>query len=91
MKDLFVSFIATGAIQLSNLASGILAARLLGPEGRGELAVRHIMAVVIAQWSSFALMAILARRNLGMSLLQLFRPTAADWRLAAASLKVWRT
>ena len=39
MKDLFVSFIATGAIQLSNLASGILAARLLGPEGRGELAV----------------------------------------------------
>ncbi len=48
-------------------------------------------AVVIAQWSSFALMAILARRNLGTSLLQLFRPTAADWRLAAASLKVWRT
>jgi O-antigen/teichoic acid export membrane protein len=48
-------------------------------------------AVVIAQWSSFAMMANLARRNLGMNLLDLFRPRAADWRLAAASLKVWRT
>ena len=48
MKDLFVSFIATGAIQLSNLASGILAARLLGPEGRGELAVVILWPSLIA-------------------------------------------
>lgn len=48
MKDLFVSFIATGAIQLSNLASGILAARLLGPEGRGELAVIILWPSLIA-------------------------------------------
>ncbi|MCH7540941.1 MAG: hypothetical protein IH999_11195, partial [Proteobacteria bacterium] len=48
MKDLFVSFIAAGAIQLSNLASGILAARLLGPEGRGELAVIILWPSLIA-------------------------------------------
>jgi Na+-driven multidrug efflux pump len=44
-------------------------------------------AVVIAQWSSFALMAILARRNLGTSLLQLFRPTAEDWGLLVGGLR----
>jgi O-antigen/teichoic acid export membrane protein len=38
MKDILTSFASTGAIQLANIGTGILAARLLLPEGRGELA-----------------------------------------------------
>lgn len=38
MKDLFTSFASTGAIQIANIGTGVLAARLLLPEGRGELA-----------------------------------------------------
>ncbi len=44
-------------------------------------------AVVIAQWLSFALMAILARRNLGMDLVDVFRPRAEDWRSLASGLR----
>jgi O-antigen/teichoic acid export membrane protein len=39
MKALIVTVITTGVLQLANLASGLLAARLLLPEGRGALAV----------------------------------------------------
>ena len=38
MRDISVSIVATGVIQVANVATGILAARLLLPEGRGELA-----------------------------------------------------
>ncbi len=38
MKDIVSSFTATALIQASNIGSGILLARLLLPEGRGELA-----------------------------------------------------
>jgi O-antigen/teichoic acid export membrane protein len=48
MKHLATSFAATGAIQLANLASGILAARLLLPEGRGELAAIVLWPALIA-------------------------------------------
>ncbi|MBI3517688.1 MAG: oligosaccharide flippase family protein [Proteobacteria bacterium] len=39
MKALFITVLTTGVLQLANLASGLLAARLLLPEGRGALAV----------------------------------------------------
>lgn len=38
MKDILISAIAYVALALTNIASGVLAARLLGPDGRGELA-----------------------------------------------------
>jgi O-antigen/teichoic acid export membrane protein len=38
MKDISVSFVATALIQAANIATGMLAARLLLPDGRGELA-----------------------------------------------------
>ncbi len=48
MKDLMTSFAATAIIQLANVASGILAARLLLPEGRGELAAVMLWPGLIA-------------------------------------------
>ncbi len=38
MKDMSWSFVTTAIIQIVNILTGLLAARLLGPEGRGELA-----------------------------------------------------
>ncbi len=38
MKDVLASGIAYVALALTNVATGVLAARLLGPDGRGELA-----------------------------------------------------
>lgn len=38
MKDMSWSFVTTAIIQVVNILTGLLAARLLGPEGRGELA-----------------------------------------------------
>ncbi len=38
MRDVTTSFATTALIQIANIATGLLAARLLGPEGRGELA-----------------------------------------------------
>lgn len=48
MKHIMVSFLAAGAIQLCNIASGVLAARLLLPQGRGELAVIILWSSIIA-------------------------------------------
>ena len=48
MKHLAATFTATAAIQLGNLASGILAARLLLPEGRGQLAAIMLWPALIA-------------------------------------------
>ena len=48
MKDLFTSFLSTGAIQIANIATGVLAARLLLPDGRGELALLILWPALIA-------------------------------------------
>ena len=55
MRNLFISFLSTGFIQLANLATGILAARLLHPEGRGELALLVLWAVLVANLGSMGL------------------------------------
>ena len=39
MRHVIQSFATTGAVQLSGLGIAILVARLLGPEGRGEIAI----------------------------------------------------
>lgn len=55
MKNLLTSFMSTGFIQLANLATGILAARLLLPEGRGELALLILWPILIADLGSMGL------------------------------------
>lgn len=55
MRHLFYSFAGTGAVQLLNLASGVLAARLLLPEGRGELAAVVLWPSVIAAIGCFSI------------------------------------
>lgn len=48
MRHLIASFAGTGLIQALNLVSGVLAARLLLPEGRGELAAVLLWPSIIA-------------------------------------------
>lgn len=48
LRDLIRSLFATGIIQLSNIASGIMLARILLPEGRGEFATAMLWPQVIA-------------------------------------------
>jgi O-antigen/teichoic acid export membrane protein len=55
MKDVSVSFVATGLIQVANIATGLLAARLLLPEGRGELAEIILWAGLIAEFGILGL------------------------------------
>ena len=55
MKDVSVSFVATGFIQVANIATGLLAARLLLPEGRGELAEILLWAGLIAEFGILGL------------------------------------
>ncbi len=55
MKDLASSFAAAAAVQLANVASGILAARLLLPEGRGELAAVMLWPMLIAALGGFSI------------------------------------
>jgi len=50
MKDVSVSFVATGLIQVVNIGTGLLAARLLLPEGRGELAEIMLWAGLIVEF-----------------------------------------
>lgn len=50
MKDLSISFLATAVIQVINIATGLLAARLLLPEGRGELAEIMLWAGLIVEF-----------------------------------------
>lgn len=49
MKDISVSFVVTGLMQVLNIATGLLAARLLLPEGRGELAAVMLWPGLIAE------------------------------------------
>lgn len=53
MKDLFTSFLSTGAIQVANIVTGVLAARLLLPEGRGDLAFLLLWPAMIADIGAF--------------------------------------
>ena len=48
MRDLIRSFAATAIIQIANIASGVLLARILLPVGRGELAAAMLWPSVIA-------------------------------------------
>ena len=50
MKDVSISFAATAVIQVINIATGLLAARLLLPEGRGELAEIMLWAGLIVEF-----------------------------------------
>src|SRR5437763_11992454 len=55
MKVLVVTILTTGVLQLANLASGLLAARLLLPEGRGELAIAILWPTTLAYLLLFGL------------------------------------
>ena len=55
MKALIVTLFTTGVLQLANLASGLLAARLLLPEGRGALAVAILWPSTLAYLMLFGL------------------------------------
>ena len=47
MKNFVTPFAATAIVQLANLASGVLAARFLLPEGRGELAAVILLPALV--------------------------------------------
>lgn len=55
MKDVSVSFVTTGLMQVVNIATGLLAARLLLPEGRGELAAIVLWPGLIAELGNLGL------------------------------------
>jgi O-antigen/teichoic acid export membrane protein len=55
VRDLLVSYATTGAIQAAVLVGGVLSARLLLPEGRGELFALLLWPQVIASLSSLSL------------------------------------
>jgi O-antigen/teichoic acid export membrane protein len=55
MKDMSWSFVTTGIIQVVNILTGLLAARLLGPEGRGELAEIMLWPGLLVEFGIIAL------------------------------------
>ena len=55
MKDISVSFVTTALIQGLNILTGLLAARLLLPEGRGELAAIMLWPGLIAELGNLGL------------------------------------
>jgi O-antigen/teichoic acid export membrane protein len=55
MKDVSVAFFTTGLIQGVNIATGLLAAWFLLPEGRGELAAIVLWAGIIAELGNLGL------------------------------------
>lgn len=55
MKDISVSVAGTVVIQVANVATGLLAARLLLPEGRGELAAIMLWAGLVVEIGSLGL------------------------------------
>ena len=58
VRDVLITTVAYGTLSLTSLtslASGILAARLLGPDGRGELAAVFLWAPLIATMGGFAI------------------------------------
>jgi O-antigen/teichoic acid export membrane protein len=82
MRDISVSIAATGVIQAANIGTGILAARMLLPEGRGQLAEIMLWAGLLAEFGSFGLYdALLYRAATGAA-----RPRAL---FAAISTLAW--
>jgi len=82
MKDITVSFAATAFIQFANIATGLLAARILLPEGRGELAAIMLWAGLVAELGSLGLYdALLYRAASGLA-----RPRALFAAMAAFTL-----
>lgn len=55
MKDMSWSFVTTAIIQVVNILTGLLAARLLGPEGRGELAEIMLWPGLLVEFGILAL------------------------------------
>jgi len=55
MKHIFTSFLSSGAVQIANVITGILAARLLLPEGRGELAFLLLWPTLIADTGALSI------------------------------------
>lgn len=55
MRDIVVAFAVAGFMQLCGFATGVLAARLLLPEGRGELAAVLLWCGLIASISAISL------------------------------------
>lgn len=55
MRDIVVAFAVAGFMQLCGFATGVLAARLLLPEGRGELAAVLLWCGLIASVSAISL------------------------------------
>lgn len=55
MKDMSWSFVTTFVIQVVNIVTGLLAARLLGPEGRGELAEIMLWPGLLVEFGIIAL------------------------------------
>ena len=55
MKDISVSFATTAYIQVLNIATGLIAARILLPEGRGELAALMLWPGLIAELGNLGL------------------------------------
>ena len=55
MRDIVVAFAVAGFMQLCGFATGVLAARLLLPEGRGELAAVLLWCGLIASISALSL------------------------------------
>ena len=50
-RDVSISFATTLYIQVLNIATGLIAARLLLPEGRGELAAQILWTGLVAEHS----------------------------------------
>lgn len=55
MRTFIVSFLVTALVQLTNIVSGVLAARLLMPEGRGELAIAMLWPQLFAAIGSLSI------------------------------------
>lgn len=55
MKGIVTSFAATALIQIANIGSGVLLARLLLPEGRGELAAIMLWPMLVAALGIFGI------------------------------------
>jgi O-antigen/teichoic acid export membrane protein len=55
LKALSVTFLASLLIQLVNVATGVLAARLLGPDGRGDLAAVMLWPMLLAGFGTLGI------------------------------------
>lgn len=56
MKSISLTFATSALIQLVTIVSGVIVARLLGPQGRGELAAIFLWAVILVDFGTLGLM-----------------------------------